>query len=212
MANRRGHKHKPKTPLHKKNGAKPKEGRLRSSSRAGQSSQSAPGVTNEDSPTGDTSSWGKGGILTNTSNPSEVSKDLSLIERALKNRWGIRKKELIQDRLLKVLNKEEVTVATKDGPVTVEEPADRNAVAAARVLVQMNGQDIECEQFEIKSGKPTTPGTVVNVINASESASKPGASRILQLAHSLGARELIIDGEAIPTVSTSNSVRESEEA
>lgn len=214
MAKRRGHKSTSPGPRHKRNGARLKDDRLRSSSRGSKSARSALGVNDDnDAPTGDTSSWGKGGILTNLSNPAEVSKDLSLIERALKGRWGIpdSKKALIQERLLKVVNKEEVSVATKDGPVTVEEPADRNAVAAARVLVQMNGQDIECDQFESKSGKPTVPGTQVNVFanTNGEASSKPRLSPAIQLAVNLGARELIIDGSA---VSVADHIGQSKEA
>lgn len=206
MAKHRGHRRKPKAP-HKQNGAKPKEGRLEGSSRGSKSAESTSGVINEhDVPIGDVSSWGKGGVLTNLQNPAEVSKDIALIQRAITQRWGVQKKELIQNRLLKVLQKEEVTIASKEGPLTVEEPADRNAVAAARVLVQMNGQDIECEQFDVKQGKPPVPGTQVNVF---ANSSQPGLSPILQLARNLGAREVIIDGSA---VSITDSAGQSQEA
>lgn len=205
---RRGHKGKPRSPSHKSNGAKFKDDRQQGSSRGSATTNSAKGTEYEDTPTGDNSSWGKGKVLKDIENPSEVKKDLALIGRALKGRWNIpdRRKIDIQERLFKVAEKETVSIATKDGPVEAEEPADRNAVAAIKVLVQMQGQDIECDQFEVKNGKPSTPGTVVNVF---PNSAEPGASRILQLAKSLGARELVIDGSAI---SVTDSVGESKEA
>lgn len=208
MSKRRGHKHKPKAPSNKSNGAKFKEDRLRSSSRGSKSVKSASGVTHEDRPTGDNSSWGKGGVLKDIENPSEVKKDLSLLNRALKGRWNLsdQKKQQIQDRLMEVVEKREVTVASKDGVDTVEEPADRNAVAATRVLVQMHGQDLEADQFEAKNGKPEPPqplGNIINVFPGQPADSKFRASPLLQLAYKLGARELIIDGSAVPITDNS---------
>jgi hypothetical protein len=196
---KRGHKRNSKPPLSKRNGAKFKEDRLGgASNRGSKAARSEIGAINDegDLPTGDNNSWGKGGILKDTSSPHEVNKDIALIQRALKGRWNIKKKALIQDRLLEVLAKQEVTVPTKDGAITLDEPADRNAVAAARVLVQMHGQDIECDEFEVKNAKPPAPGTQVNVFSANSSQS--GTSPIVQLALKLGARELIIDGSAVP--------------
>jgi hypothetical protein len=143
---------------------------------------------------------GKGGLLTND---KEVEKDVRLIERAIRERWDIRKKGMIQRRLLDVMAKTSVQVLTKAGIFDSEADADTNAIAASRVLVQMNGQDQADDHKESDSGKPL--GVQVNVVNNLE----PGQSRILQLAKSLGARELIIDDQSIRLT---ESIGESKEA
>lgn len=197
MAKRRGHRSRPKTPLHKKIARQGNKGRVKPAV----DSSSENGTENEGPKKGLDRITQRGGdsgkLLTN---PNQVLADSRLISRAIRGRWGVRRKSMIRRRLEDVVAKTEVDVifGTKEGPEGIPsvEVADRNAVAAARVLVQMNGQDQEDDHFEVKNKKPATPGTQVNVnvLNNTEL----GPSRFIQLAKSLGATELLIDGTKVP--------------
>jgi hypothetical protein len=186
---RRGHKSKPKLPRSKRiNGRKepsaiPSKELVEVEVRQGRGGDS-------------------GKLLTD---PTHVKADARMIQQAVRGRWGIRRRNMIQKRLLGIVEKTEVEVMTKEGPAKMEGPADANAISAARVLVAMNGQDQADDHLEITKGKP---GVNVNVLSTSD-PSQPGSSRILQLAKSLGATELIIDGSAVPVT---EGTREPEES
>lgn len=66
-----------------------------------------------------------------------------MLARAIREGWEIPKAKRgeIVDRLLRVMEKEEVAVMTKEGIETLDGPADTNAIGAARVLVAMDGQN-----------------------------------------------------------------------
>jgi hypothetical protein len=63
-----------------------------------------------------------------------------MVSRAVRENWDVpgEKRGEIVDRLLKVVEKQEVEVMTKEGVVAIDGPADVNAVRAARVLVAMD--------------------------------------------------------------------------
>lgn len=71
---------------------------------------------------------------------THVQSDLRLLSRAVREGWEIPKEKrgTIVGRLLKVVEKEEVAVMTKEGIETLDGPADVTAVGAARVLVAMD--------------------------------------------------------------------------
>jgi hypothetical protein len=75
--------------------------------------------------------------------PTEIVKDCGLLNRAIREQWPIpaARRNVIIDRLMDIVEKTEVTVATKIGPMKLEGPADANAIAAARTLVAMVGQN-----------------------------------------------------------------------
>ena len=76
--------------------------------------------------------------------------DIRLAARAVKWRWPVPEdsKSVIIERLLTVVKKEAVAVMTKEGPAELDGPADSNAIAAARVLVAMEGQNQSDEQHD----------------------------------------------------------------
>lgn len=86
--------------------------------------------------------------------------DLRLVERALNSRWEIppEKREALVERLMQIAGKTLVMVPTKHGIEHIDGPADANAVSAARVLVQMMGQNQADEHAAIPK-----EGTTVNV-------------------------------------------------
>lgn len=151
-----------------------------------------------------------GGLLTN---PDEVVQDAKLIERAIRNRWGIKRKRMIVRRLTEVVEKKEVGIPTKEGTFMSDAVADQNAIAAARVLVAMNAQDQEDDHLELKLHKDV-PTTVVNVTNNNNVSVDNRRIELARLAESLGASRLLIDGrevEASSYLESADSVPKSEE-
>ena len=70
--------------------------------------------------------------------------DTRLVARAAKHRWPVpeNKRKDIVNRLHGIVKKTSVTAMTKHGEaVEVELPADINAIQAAKVLVDMEGQN-----------------------------------------------------------------------
>lgn len=94
--------------------------------------------------------------------PAQETRDLKLLERAIRNRWPINDehRSAIVNRLLRIVDKDEVTVMTKMGPAVLEEPADKNSVAAARVLVAMVGQCQADEHIILKTPEPAGSTTI----------------------------------------------------
>lgn len=72
-----------------------------------------------------------------------IVKDCKLIERAAKEEWSItpERRAAVVDRLIEIIQKTSVMVATKQGPMQLDGPADANAIAASRALVAMVGQN-----------------------------------------------------------------------
>jgi hypothetical protein len=91
--------------------------------------------------------------------PHRIQEDARLVARAVKHRWPLKRSKCrgLVERLFAITEKTAVTVLNKKGETeSVDGPADVNAVAAARVLVQMMGQNQEDEN-------PKSRGTTVNV-------------------------------------------------
>ena len=87
-----------------------------------------------------------------------INEDLRLAARAVRNRWNLppTKCDNLVSRLFDITAKTEVTVITKNGEeLSVGGPADVNAIAAARVLVVMMGQN--------QTDEIGVAGTTVNV-------------------------------------------------
>lgn len=66
--------------------------------------------------------------------------DINMVRRAVREGWPIptEKRGDVTGRLLKIIDKQAVSILTEDGVVEVEDRADTNAIAAARVVVQMD--------------------------------------------------------------------------
>jgi hypothetical protein len=169
-----GHKRKPKTPTIKKR--PPRILRINGDG----DSNGEDGVKSGRG--GDT-----GRLLTD---PKKVTQDLRLLNRAVRSGWNIKRKNMIKRRLEGILGKTVVSVPTKNGMVEVDGPADSNAIAAARVLVAMNGQDQADDFAAMKKPETLTPPNINVNIDARQSP-------IIQLAKSLGASSLIIDGAEV---------------
>ena len=119
------------------------------------------------------------------------SRDIALVANAIKKRWPIKAanaRELV-DRLLDITRKTEVTVATKDGVATVEAPADVNAIAAARVLVAMVGQNE-------KAAEGPRAGPTINVGVQVDARSDDRRDRILQIAERVRASRISVEPSA----------------
>lgn len=86
-------------------------------------------------------------------NPATVRSDARLVARAIKERWNIpeEKRPAIVGRLLDIVGKTHVTVMTKTGPEELDDKADVNAIAAARVLVAMEGQNQADEKSPLQT-------------------------------------------------------------
>ena len=99
--------------------------------------------------------------------PLAERKDIALAKRAVRERWNIPDsvRDQLTERLRKVVAKESVEVMTSKGPQSLEHPADVNSIAAARVLVAMEGQNQSDEQFaaKIDSAKQNPSGDTYNV-------------------------------------------------
>lgn len=149
-----------------------------------------------------------GGLLT-SKDPKDVRKDLRLIESAVRKGWNIKRKNMIVRRLTEIVDKTHVSVLTKQGPFDSEEAADRNAVAAARVLVAMNGQDQADDHLAVKNGQPE-PNTTINIHNNNVNIDQRRIE-LARLADKFGARELVVNGEPVSTTEYLKSVSEPSE-
>lgn len=74
--------------------------------------------------------------------PRHVRRDCRELLSAVKKRWDIPDKDAIVKRLFAILNKETVTATNAEGDEIVSEAAaDRNAAAAAKVLLALEAQN-----------------------------------------------------------------------
>lgn len=94
--------------------------------------------------------------------PHRTPSDINLVSRAVRERWSIPadRRGVVVARLLEIVEKRTVDVMTKEGPASMEGPADSNANAAARVLVAMEGQNqaddhLADKNARLDDGKPT---------------------------------------------------------
>lgn len=105
---------------------------------------------------------GQGGDLSLYTDEKRVKQDSRLAGRAVRERWPMEqgKRATLVRRLYGIAEKTIVDVPVKDGVYPSELHADQNAIAAARVLAQMEGQNQADEHLDDKnarldSGQPT---------------------------------------------------------
>lgn len=125
--------------------------------------------------------------------PHRIRSDEQLVNKAVRGRWNVRRKNMIRRRLEGIVDKKTADVLCKGGEiVTMEAPADKLAIEASRVLVAMNAQD---QVDDLKGGEtPPAPTPVeVNVHVAVDNR----RIELARLAHKLGARSLLIDGRQV---------------
>ncbi len=92
---------------------------------------------------------GVGGLSTDILQNSGVGerqqnlRDVRLISRAVRDGWGVPagKRKAVINRMVGLVEKTVCTIMTAVGPVAVEAPADQLAVAASKVLVDIDKVD-----------------------------------------------------------------------
>jgi len=120
------------------------------------------------------------------------NRDIALVANAVRKGWPIKaaNARAIVQRLLAITEKTEVSVPCKDGGVEfAEHPADVNAIAAARVLVAMHGQNVK------QSEGPKT-GPTINVGVQVDARSDDRRTRTLEIAERIRTRRISGDGRA----------------
>jgi hypothetical protein len=111
-----------------------------------------------------TEQTGEGRELTILRNPAdfgETRRDIGLLSKSVGSVGPVLPdhKTAILNRLLRIIDKESVAIACKDGGVNYDEDkADKNAIAAATVVQRMIGQNLQAE-------RPATAGFVQPVVN-----------------------------------------------
>ncbi len=145
-----------------------------------------------------------------------VREDVALIKTAVTGRWPVNEEKLptIFRRLVGIVEKTTVTIATKTGPVEVDAIADENAINASRVIVAMMTHN----QRDDFRGEPDTVVNNVqhisinNTTNVAEQPIDPAAverrTRLLELATAWRARGLVIDGVTVEQDAASGVDRE----
>lgn len=93
--------------------------------------------------------------------PHHTRADIRLVGRAVRKRWGVpdEARETLPRVMLDIVKRDSVTVLTKDGQ-PVEVSNDRERIAAAKVLVQMEQQNqaddhVAAKNERLDEGKPT---------------------------------------------------------
>ena len=109
-----------------------------------------------------TTQGGQGGAPSVLTDDHHTRADCALVRRAVREGWNIGPddKEILKARLRGIIQKTEVTVPSQAGPISVEAPADANAIAAVRVMLAMDQTDQSdthiAEKYErIDTGKHT---------------------------------------------------------
>jgi hypothetical protein len=104
--------------------------------------------------------------------PHRLNEDIRLAGRVAKNpRWKLpeAKCDDLVSRLFDITTKTAVSVVTRKGDeISVDGPADANAIAAARVIVQMMGQNQADELAASKSNINVNVGMGVNLAQYEE--------------------------------------------
>lgn len=100
--------------------------------------------------------------------PHHTRADCRMVERAVRRGWNIpaETKDIIKARLVGLVEKTSVTVATIHGTATAEAPADVNSIAAARVLVRMDEIDQADEHLALKTERLDTNQPTENIVIA----------------------------------------------
>lgn len=203
---RRGHKQKPKAPKTKPPVVMDDDSDDHPESTLHYKANGKKGATREKQERREKTPRRKSHILATPKDAKQTRSDLKLVERAIRQRWDIKNKGMLQRRLMEVVNKPTVPILTKQGVFDSEADADANAIAATRVLVQMNAQDQEDDQFEIKQKNPQAG----NVVNVNFNDAENNRTRLLALASRLGVSSLEIDGVVIPSKDLVNGMLEND--
>jgi len=95
-----------------------------------------------------------------------VKADTALLRRAIREGWGVSRetKEAAKARMDAIVRKKVVLTLTQNGPVENEDVADSNAIAAARVLTSMTGQDQADDHHEDDVKRGANEGAKVQTI------------------------------------------------
>lgn len=85
---------------------------------------------------------------------THLASDLRMMNRAIREGWDIpqEKRPAVVERLLDIVAKTEVTMMGVDGPVTLTDKADTNAIQAARVLSGMSSHNLSDIHHQEKQG------------------------------------------------------------
>lgn len=72
-----------------------------------------------------------------------TDEDLKMTARAVRNKWpvSVATQRTTVARVVGIIRKTECTIMTKDGPVTVDGPADANALRAAGIIQGMTAEN-----------------------------------------------------------------------
>lgn len=113
-----------------------------------------------EAPQDDNSSRGSGLSEPLLQDPHRVYDDTRIAAVAVKKRWDIPedKRRGLIERLFGIVDRKSNVILTKAGPFDSKSDADKNAIAAGKVIVAMEGQN----QTDDKPAKETA-GTQVNV-------------------------------------------------
>ena len=116
---------------------------------------------------------GAQGVTTSDGDPGKllgderyVKADTALLRRAIREGWGVSRetKEAAKARMDEIVRKKVVLTLTQNGPVENEAVADSNAIAAARVLTSMTGQDQADDHHEDDVKRGANEGAKVQTI------------------------------------------------
>lgn len=115
----------------------------------------------QESPQDDQSSRGSGLSEPLLQDPHRVYDDTRIAAVAVKKRWDIPedKRRGLIDRLFGIVDRKSNTILTKSGPFDSKSDADKNAIAAGKVIVAMEGQN----QTDDKPNGKDLPSINVNV-------------------------------------------------
>lgn len=135
-----------------------------------------------------------GAILTD---PKRLDADLRLVRMALARGYNVRRKTMLRRRLEAIAAKLEVNVPTKEGGMVPSEAlADKHSIDAIKALIAMDQADMKrVELFRGDNAQGTTVN--VNVNNAESVTVDQRTIELARLAHSLGCKEVTVEGKSI---------------
>lgn len=123
--------------------------------------------------------------LLTSHDPKVIAQELAMTEMAVARGWNVKQKDMIRNRLLKIMRKEEAEVFTKQGMVMSESAADELALKAAKVLEAMDSADVKRLEAFKSLNEPVQEGnkTQVNVnVNGNATITTDADNRRVELA------------------------------
>jgi hypothetical protein len=111
-----------------------------------------PNQANSENPLPPENDGGLGDVLTGK---THIASDTRMVGRAIREGWGLTPKQrsTIAKRLMGIVEKTTVDVATANGPVSDDGKADTNSIRASQVLVTMNAQDQADDHLREKNSR-----------------------------------------------------------